>query len=295
MWQDGLLLEKGSWIRMATTHFIPTLPAGTFFGSACRTVETPSFHFAELEATVPDRQVSRHTHESAHFILVLSGVYSTEATNQDGPCSSATLIFNPAGTTHRDCLRSPNGRFLSITPGWKESKTLERSSLAARVIAGGSVNSTEATLITRPIEREFLGKEPPSTMVLEGLGLELIGQVARIWERIGSRHIPQWLRRTREMIEDSISSEITIAELASMAAVHPVYLARAFRKYFGTSPGEYLRRRRLLRAQRLLADTRLPLAEIALMCGFSDQSRMTHAFTNAFALPPGRYRQRSQQ
>jgi AraC family transcriptional regulator len=280
---------------MAIAHSIPTLAAGAFFGDACQTVKTPSFQFATLEATVPERQVPRHTHEAAHFILVLRGVYSTEARNQDGPCSSSTLIFNPAGTTHRDCFRSRNGRFLSITPSLKGSRLLDRSSPVAQVVAGGSVRSLEGKLITGAIAREFARDKHPSSIVLEGLGLELIGQLLGLEDCTESRCIPDWLLRTKEMIEDCAGSEITIAGLAATVAVHPVYLARAFRKHFGNSPGEYLRRRRLLRVRRLLLDTHLPLVEVALQCGFSDQSRMTHAFTSEFGIAPGRYRRQSWQ
>jgi AraC family transcriptional regulator len=274
---------------------MPTFAAGIFLGNACQTVQTASFQFAELEATVPEREVPRHRHETPHFVLVLRGIYLTEARNQDGPCSSSTLILNPAGTTHRDCFRSRNGRFLSISPSLNGSRFLDRDSPVARVVAGGSVRSLAGTLITGAIEREFEREKHPSPLVLEGLGLELIGQLIRPEERIESRRIPDWLLRTKEMIEDCAGSEITIADLAATVAVHPVYLARAFRKYFGNSPGEYLWRKRLLRVRRLLIDTRLPLVEVALQCGFSDQSRMTHAFTAEFGITPGRYRRQRWQ
>ena len=274
----------------ASCDSMPTFAAGAFLGNACQILQTASFQFAELEATVPEREVPQHTHQAPHFVLVLRGIYLTEARNQNGPCSSSTLIFNPAGTTHRDCFRSRNGRFLSITPSLNGSRLLDRESPMARVVAGESVRSRDGKLITRAIEREFEREKHPSSLVLEGLGLELIGQLLRPEERIESRCIPEWLLRTKEMIEDCAGSEITIADLAATVAVHPVYLARAFRKHFGSSPGEYLRHSRLLRVRRLLIDTRLPLVEVALQCGFSDQSRMTHAFRSEFGIAPGRYR-----
>jgi AraC family transcriptional regulator len=270
-----------------------TLAAGAFFGDAFRKVKTDSFQFSELDATVPEREVPRHTHETPHFVLVLRGIYSTEARNQAGLCSCSTLIFNPAGTTHRDCFHSRDGKFLSISIGLEGSRLLDRVSQAARVVAGGATGSLEAQIVER-IKREFDQEEHPSAVLLEGLGLELIGKLACPEERIGLGCTPDWLLRTKEMIEDCAGSELTIADLAAVAAVHPVYLARAFRKHFGSSPGEYLRRRRLSRVQRLLADTCLPLAEVALQCGFSDQSRMTHAFRGEFGVPPGQYRRRLQ-
>jgi AraC family transcriptional regulator len=271
---------------------VPTFAAGVFLGNSCQNVQTASFQFSKLEAAVPEREVPRHRHETPHFVLVLSGIYLTGARNQDGPCSSSTLIFNPAGTTHRDCFRSRKGRFLSITPSLNQSRLLDQDLHAARVLAGESERSLDNALITEALEREFERERYPSSLVLEGLGIELIGQLLRPEERLDSRCIPDWLLRTKEMIEDCAGSEISIADLAATVAVHPVYLARAFRKHFGKSPGEYIRRRRLLRVRQLLIDTRLPLVDVALQCGFSDQSRMTHAFTSEFGIAPGRYRRR---
>ncbi len=284
--KGALTRPCGSW----TCGSIPTFSAGIFLGSSCQTVQTASFQFSEVEATVPEREVPRHTHETPHFVLVVQGIYSTEARNHYGPCSSSTLIYNPAGTTHRDCFRSRNGRFLSISPGGDGSKLLERASWTAQVVAGRTATAHDCSPITRRLIEEFQREEGPSAIVLEGLGLELIGQLARLDDCTESRSIPEWLQRAKEMIEDCAGCEITIADLAATVAVHPVYLARAFRKYFGNSPGEYLRRKRLLRVRRLLVDTRLPLVEVALQCGFSDQSRMTHAFTSEFGITPGQYR-----
>jgi len=267
-----------------------TLAPGTFFGKASQTVNTASFQFSELEATVPEREVPRHTHETPHFVLVLRGIYSTEASHQDGPCSSSTLIFNPAGTTHRDCFRSPRGRFLSISPGANGSKFLDRASPSARVVAGGQARASDSIRIVGQVVREFECQKHPSAVVLEGLGLELIGHLADTGSRPESRYIPDWLVRTKEMMEDCAGDDLSIADLAAIALVHPVYFARAFRKHFGHSPGEYLRRNRLLRVQRFLTDTDLPLIEVALQCGFSDQSRMTNAFTSEFGIAPGQYR-----
>jgi AraC family transcriptional regulator len=274
---------------------VPTMPAGAFFGEPRHVVATPSFHFSALQATVPERQVPRHTHESPHFILVMSGVYVTEARNQNGACRAGTLIFNPAGTTHRDCFRSSKGSFLSMTPGPAASRLLDRATSVPLIVneksaSGNDACSLEDRLIAHRIARELQRRIDPSTMVLEGLGLELIGLLADIEDRCASLKAPRWLLHAKEMIEDCANENLSIEGLALLAGVHPVYLARAFCRYFRCSPGEYLRRCRLLRVRGLLSGTDLPLAEIALRCGFSDQSQMTRSFSSSFGVPPARYR-----
>ena len=111
----------------------------------------------------------------------------------------------PAQTLAEDVLAlKPDGVFLSNGPGavsythldvYKRqslngSRLLDRDSAVARVVAGESVCSHAATLITGAIEREFERERRPSSLVLEGLGLELIGQLLRPEPRIESLNIP---------------------------------------------------------------------------------------------------------
>lgn len=265
--------------------------AGAFFGDLRNSFSTPSFQFSKMQATVPERQVPRHTHDTAHLILVTVGTYVTGARNQKDLCPPGTLIFNPAGTTHRDCFRSKKGTFLSISPGRHVSCLLDRAPTVPLIIAGPGFHSPAGALIGDLIMSELGLESSASTMVLEGLGLELIGILTEIDERLSSRSAPRWLLQAKEMIEDNFCRNLSVEELAGCAGVHPVYLARAYRRYFRCSPGEHLRRSRLLRVQELLAGTNLPLVEIALECGFADQSQMTRLFARSFGISPGRYRQ----
>ena len=83
-----------------------------------------------------------------------------------------------------------------------------------------------------------------------------------------------------------------VAEFARAAGVHPVHLARVFRQYLGCTPGDYLRRPRLERAAVLLRETPRPLSDVALSCGFADQSHLANAFKRHTGVTPGAYRSR---
>jgi AraC family transcriptional regulator len=68
--------------------------------------------------------------------------------------------------------------------------------------------------------------------------------------------------------------------------VHPVHLAREFRRHFGLSPSEHRRRGRLRRAGRLLADSKVTLVDAAMAAGYSDQAHMTRDLRSATGLTP---------
>jgi AraC family transcriptional regulator len=256
----------------------------TFFGGAERELRTASFEYAERIARVPDAQVPRHTHDVAHLVFVVRGTYVTEARNQQGACGAGTLIFNPAGTTHRDRFRTDLGRFFAISLANDVSQRIESIHPAAASLRGPQLT----TLIERA-RSELRQQTIFSDLILEGLGLELAGTLARELAH-PDRRAPRWLERARDAIHDRCTEHLEIRDLAGEARVHPIHLARAFRQYFDCSPGEYLRRCRIERVRHLLLTTETPLAEVALESGFTDQSQLTHAFRRATGTTPAAFR-----
>jgi AraC family transcriptional regulator len=104
--------------------------------------------------------------------------------------------------------------------------------------------------------------------------------------------VPLWLLRIREMVREQERTRLTLSELSRCVGRHPVQISRQFHHYFGCTIGEYIRRVRVARAQSLLSRRDLKIAEIALACGFSDQSHFTKAFRRLAGMPPHQYRLR---
>jgi AraC family transcriptional regulator len=103
---------------------------------------------------------------------------------------------------------------------------------------------------------------------------------------------PQWLIGVRGTLDAAAFHTPRLCELATVAGVHPVHLARAFRSHFGCTPRGYVQVRRLAEAMRLLTETDMPLATIALRLGYHDQCHFTRAFKARTALTPGMFRAR---
>ena len=93
---------------------LTALTTGTFIGRVATRVDTPSFLFSRMSASVPARDMPRHSHDSAYFFFVVRGRYATEAKGATGACGQGSVIFNPAGTTHRDHFVDPVGQFLIV-------------------------------------------------------------------------------------------------------------------------------------------------------------------------------------
>jgi AraC-like DNA-binding protein len=101
---------------------------------------------------------------------------------------------------------------------------------------------------------------------------------------------PRALRRVREYIASHLEESISIRVLADNVGLSSFHFSRAFKKSEGMSPHRYLLQCRVRRAQELLASTDLPLSEIALASGFSDQSHCARQFRRHVGVTPSAYR-----
>jgi AraC family transcriptional regulator len=91
-------------------------------------------------------------------------------------------------------------------------------------------------------------------------------------------------------IQDHLSEPLSLDTLAQQVGFSPYYFARMFRQATGASPHQFVRRQRLERAQQLLAQTELSLAQVAAACGFADQSHLTQVFKEQLGCTPRAYR-----
>ncbi len=104
---------------------------------------------------------------------------------------------------------------------------------------------------------------------------------------------PVVTQRICEYMESHLEQRISLEVLASMAGLSTHHFARAFHQSVGMPPHGYLLSRRLERAERMLRETSLPLAEIAGATGFSDQSHLARHFRRRTGMPPSLARWRN--
>jgi AraC-like DNA-binding protein len=101
---------------------------------------------------------------------------------------------------------------------------------------------------------------------------------------------PYKLRRTTAYIQAHLAEELPLATLAAVVQTSPAHFARVFKHATGLAPHQYVIRCRMAHAKQLLAETDLPLCEIALQVGCADQSHFTALFRTHVSLTPKAYR-----
>jgi AraC family transcriptional regulator len=141
------------------------------------------------------------------------------------------------------------------------------------------------------LHREFQIGDTSARLGMEGLSLELLGQLTREYLRDSDEsRPPKWLRSIRDKLHADFQEPLTLCRLAETAQVHPVHLGRVFRRVYGLSVGDYLRQLRIEAASKALADTSIPLSQIALDAGFCAQSHFSTVFKQRTGVTPAQYR-----
>lgn len=111
----------------------------------------------------------------------------------------------------------------------------------------------------------------------------------RLGERPGALSAER-LHRLSDFIEDRLGDDLKLEDLAEAACLSTFHLSRCFRQTTGLTLHAYVMLRRVERAQALLADRKLTLADIAYRCGFASQSHFTAAFKKRTGSTPGHHR-----
>ncbi|WP_428485663.1 helix-turn-helix domain-containing protein [Rhodopila sp.] len=108
---------------------------------------------------------------------------------------------------------------------------------------------------------------------------------------VGAGLAPWQFRRVRAYADANLDADPSVADLAGECRLSPSHFARAFSTSTGTSPHRWLVNRRIGRAKALLLGGE-ELCQIALACGFADQSHFTRVFVRSEGQSPGRWRRR---
>ncbi len=144
----------------------------------------------------------------------------------------------------------------------------------------------------------FIGsRDWTGSLALDQFSLILGAHVLRTYAGVPPLRAPRrgglapWqAKRAAEMIRESLDGDIHLADLARECSLSVTHFTRAFRISFGVSPYRWLLERRIDRAKALLVSSALPIADIALRSGFSDQTAFTRAFGRIVGDSPARWR-----
>lgn len=232
-------------------------------------------------------RISTHSHDFAYFCFVLRGNFNERYERRTRSCNSFSLIFHPPQETHSDEFHRATKCFnLQLSDSFIE-----------RVAQCSTLTGTPTDFdngVSRPIAakiyKEFYSTDELSELIVEGLMFELLGETLRSFNNNSQANAPGWLKQTIELVHDRFRESLSLAEIAAAVGVHETHLAREFKRYYRSTIGDYLRLLRIEYACRWISESDAALSEIALLCGFADQSHFTKTFGQIMRTSPAAYR-----
>ncbi len=272
---------------MLTRTAFPGTPdaAGLLHPFHRRSHDAPGLHLTETHHPAGYR-IPLHGHRMLSVFLVLAGGLGEKVGRQELELSAGDLVFTPADEPHSDVFRGAGGRCLVIE---MQPSLIERVVEHARLPREIRLRGPAAWLAQR-LSAEMRHADELSPLVIEGLSYQLLGAVCRPTRRRAPA--PSQVMRARSLLEDCCAERLSLGGVAREVGLHPLQLARLFRRRYGCSVGEYLRRRRIEEACARLSSSREPLAEIATALGFYDQAHFTRTFRRLTGTTPAAYRRR---
>lgn len=94
-----------------------------------------------------------------------------------------------------------------------------------------------------------------------------------------------------EYIESHLTEKLVLENVAAAVHYSKFHLHRMFTGTVGMTPHDYLQRRQLTEAAKLLVFSRKPILDIALLAGYDSRQAFTSIFTAMYKVPPGKYRE----
>ena len=223
----------------------------------------------------PGHRYAPHCDGRPRISVVLQGAVMEEARGEEAFASAASVVVKPADVRHANAFGPDGARLVSaILPEALWTDALDRWRWHHAGPVGGAALRFARALRQSPAEAED----------------DLWALLAAVTDDGTAGPVPPWLRRARERMDDEPVAGPSVAALAADADVHPVSLARAFRRAYGCAPTTYRRRLRVRRAADLLASSDAPAAHVALDAGFADQSHMCRDVRAELGLTPGQLR-----
>jgi len=182
--------------------------------------------------------LAEHSHGSSHVAILLAGSYLERQGSKVNLVLAGDFIHYSRDMVHQDLFGQQMGHCLNLEYG------------------------EDATAIAALPHKVCTPNE--------------VGKLISSLGRDSEVATESWLLRSRVLVESDPS--LSLSPLAAQVAVHPSHLAKAFRKAYGWSVGQYITRCRVKRGAELLIGTEWPIAEIAIESGFFDQSHFTNVF-----------------
>ena len=228
-----------------------------------------------------------HSHDALHLSLVLGGRVAETVGSVTEYAGALSVVAKDAGVIHANDFGIAGAKLARlILPSGTIGALVDRPSRAP------DWKWTHDARVANPFLR-LVHRAKGGAHSFDADDPDLLDLLAAFTARpapLTRGRPPAWLEQTMLELRASWHPGITVADVARRAGVHPVYLARTVRRWFGTGVGEEIRRLRIRSAAALIAENGATVSTVAHSRGFADEPHLCREFRRTVGTTPGRYR-----
>ncbi|GEJ46430.1 AraC family transcriptional regulator [Chryseobacterium sp. ON_d1] len=260
-----------------------SLRKGEYFGETNQMINLEGLTITDTEYTHP--YVDWHYHENAYFTFLLQGNMTEGNRKETYGCSAGTLLYHHWEDPHYNIKPDifTRGFHIEITQDWLDRFDIQKN----KAEGSFSIKNPALKLLVYQLFKETKMNNNSLEANVNQLLLHLFGELT--CEKENKERKPVWVGQINEILHESITEKLTLSGISKTLNIHPVHLSRDFHKYFHCNLGEYLRKIKVSQSMKLLT-TPSSLTDIALECGFADQSHFTRCFKENIGITPLKYR-----
>ena len=261
-----------------------TLYKGEFFGQTNKTLHFDGLIITDTEYT--HSYVDWHYHENAYFTFLIEGNVVEGNKKEIYECSAGTLLYHQWEDPHYNIKPDgfTRGFHIEIPQKWFENLNIPKNQLEGSF----NIKNPEVKLLMYKIFKESKIDDISSELSTHQLLLNIFSQLLTQKSKVEKK--PVWVKQIDELLHESYTEKFSLTELSQTLDIHPIHLSRDFQKYFNCNLGDYIRKLKINHSLSFLTGNEKSLTEIALDCGFADQSHFIRSFKENIGMTPLKYR-----
>ncbi len=159
----------------------------------------------------------------------------------------------------------------------------------AEIAQAQTWSSADAVRILDDIRRAVADRPDDARAAASRL-LNLLSMPAASAPRARGGLAPWQKRKIDRYVRDHLTQALPVEQLADQVSLSPSYFHHAFKATFGLSPHAFVTTLRIAAVQEMMRATKEPLSQIALACGFADQSHLCKIFRREMGETPSAWR-----
>jgi AraC-like DNA-binding protein len=234
-----------------------------------------------LSTYTPDQAQAWHMHANPTFFLLISGDHRDVTRRYEWHQPPLTLTFHSTTELHAAEVGPAGMVGLNVE---YDQRWLEQHDLTLQPLENGPLpDSAHSGLMALRFLDAAFREGVMAEADIETLAIELMEPLFPISIDIPAH--PRWLRQAEDFLHERFSLPISLRDVAREVGVHPVYLARVFRRQHGCSVSGYLRALRLAEAGRLILKG-WSIGAAAHEAGFSDHAHLSRSFARDLHFHP---------